>query len=41
MRKGSVAYNAIKDAFGDEILFDSGEIDRKKLGKKGNIARPV
>ncbi|MCI8804667.1 MAG: dephospho-CoA kinase [Clostridiales bacterium] len=34
MRKGSVAYNAIKDAFGDEILFDSGEIDRKKLGKK-------
>ena len=34
MRKGSKAYNEIKEAFGNEILTGSGEIDRKKLGKK-------
>lgn len=34
MRKGTDTYNEIKEAFGNDILSASGEIDRKKLGKK-------
>lgn len=32
MRKGSLVWQAIVDTFGQEILTDQGEIDRKKLG---------
>jgi len=33
MKKGTETYNEIKETFGEKILSDTGEIDRKKLGK--------
>ena len=33
LRKGSSAYNEVVEIFGEGILSENGEIDRKKLGR--------